>query len=154
MRKIPLSQGMWAVVDDEDYDALAAHKWYFKSGYAMRAVRVVEPGRRQKIVRMHREVLSAKEGLQVDHINHDTLDNRKENLRLCTHAQNQHNRLPQGAVPYKGVIKKRGRYAAKLMVDGMQVWLGMFDTPEEAALAYNEAARKHNGEYAWLNKVV
>ncbi len=90
-------------------------------------------------------------GLQVDHINHDTLDNRRENLRICTEQQNKMNRRPErGAMSkYKGVCPKKGKWRAVLC----RKELGMFDTEIEAAIAYNNAAFEKFGEFAYLNNI-
>ena len=103
---------------------------------------------------LHRLVTNAPRHLMVDHINCDRLDNRRENLRLCKAGSNAKN-SKQAKGKYKGVhqIKSSGRWTAQITKDYKCHHLGCFSTPEEAALAYNKAAKKLHGKYAWLNEV-
>lgn len=92
----------------------------------------------------------------VDHINGDRLDNRKINLRICTPSQNSMNRAPNRGklIPYKGVHQKyKNGFFARIFVGGEQIIIGPYSNPEEAALAYDAAASKHFGEFAWLNQL-
>lgn len=106
---------------------------------------------------MHRMVAGVRGSEQIDHINNDPLDNRRENLRICSASQNLMNKLPHAgaAVPYKGVsFDKDGRklpYRAKIKVPEKLINIGSFATPEEAAQAYDAAAQEHYGEYARTN---
>lgn len=98
------------------------------------------------------------EGKVVDHINGNNLDNRKSNLRVCTQGQNNKNRLPPRKGQYKGVYKiPSGRYQAKISnktdLGRTQICIGTYDTPEEAAIAYNNKAIELHGEYAGLNEI-
>jgi hypothetical protein len=159
-RIIPLTQGRQTIVDDADYEWLSQHKWFVSKVYAARWT-----GSRQEY--MHREIMQPGPTMQVDHIDHDTLNNQRANLRLTTGRGNSRNRKPaqrrDGSprrTPYKGVsvssyTPKSGkpRYKAVIHPDGNRIFLGSFATPEEAARAYNDAARKHYGEFAWLNDV-
>lgn len=90
--------------------------------------------------------------LQVDHINHDSLDNRLSNLRLCTKAENRRNsRKPlNSTAPYKGISydKQLGKWRSQILANGKRIWLGVYDTPEEAHAAYCEAAKQYFGEFA------
>ncbi len=157
VQRITLTQGLHALVDDEDYAGLAAYKWYVITGrsgirYAARhSPRNLGP----ITISMHRQILKAEPGQQVDHKNHDGLDNRKTNIRICTHAQNMHNRRPKkgGSSVYKGVSwnKARGTWGTMLRVDGINRHLGCFKSEIDAAEAYDNAARKHFGEFACLN---
>lgn len=109
-------------------------------------------------ISMHRMILSAPKNLMIDHINGNGLDNRKENLRLATNAQNQYNRRKTHGVSsskFKGVsfTRARGRWAAQIRVQKRLIWLGYYQTEEEAALAYNAGAIKHYGAFAKLNPV-
>jgi hypothetical protein len=92
---------------------------------------------------------------QTDHINQNKLDNRIENIREVTNAQNSRNRINQKPPKsgYKGVSFHRGRYTARIMVDGKVFNLGSFDDPISAAKIYNEAALKYHGEFACLSKI-
>ena len=104
---------------------------------------------------MHRIILNAPKGTMVDHINGNGLDNRKENLRLCTTRENNANQKKNrnNSSGYKGVAKASNcsKWRAYIRVDGVQRHLGNHNTPEEAARAYDAAAKKHFGEYAHLN---
>ena len=159
VRKIRLTQGQVATVDADDYGRLNQHKWYAlwskntRSFYAARKSRGEEGARRE--IQMHRVVMNTPQHLQTDHINHDTLDNRRENLRNCTRAENQHNSRPhvRGVSAFKGVSwhKLRAKWQAKIMVAGRRKFLGLFPDEVEAAKAYDEAAAQHFGGFAHIN---
>lgn len=103
---------------------------------------------------LHRYITKAPDGIQVDHINGDRLDNRSKNLRVCTNKQNNRNKGPQKG-KYKGVhwSKTSKRWVAQITKNYKVRHLGCFMTAEAAALAYNEAAKELHGEYAYLNKI-
>lgn len=157
MREIPLTQGKVALVDDEDFGFLTQWKWsahYAAHGhnwYAKRTVYIA--GGRWMTVRMHRLIMAAPKGMQVDHWDHDGLNNQRDNLRVCTQSQNQHNqrRHADSATGYKGVWRDGNRWWASIRVNRKGLWLGSFNTPLEAAEAYNEAARQYFGDFACLN---
>ena len=136
-RRIPLSQGQSTIVDDEDFGRISAHKWYARwdqstqSFYAAR--KLPREKRKQTTQHMHREIMGLESGdhQQIDHLNHDTLDNRKENLRIVTNRKNSENRCDQSEYGV-GVRKDGKRFQARARVDGHQVHLGMFCTLEEA----------------------
>lgn len=151
MREIPLTRGRVAIVDDEDFDRLSLKKWYCSSnGYAMRSRQL---GKRKITVLMHREVLGFPESESIDHINCDKLDNRKQNLRPCTQSQNMGNRTVRSGRPYKGVTTRTGHksFYAEMSYAGKPKYLGAFATAEEAARAYDKAARERWGEFARVN---
>ena len=104
---------------------------------------------------MHHVILPLKDGLQVDHINGNRLDNRKENLRLVTKSQNMMNRGVQknSTSGYKGVNEHQGKWRAYILENGKQKHLGVFEDKKEAARAYNKMAKLLHGEYAVLNKL-
>lgn len=137
----------FAAVDDEDFDRINQHRWFRdKAGYARRST---HPGSGSEY--MHRVVLPNVEF--VDHINGDKIDNRRQNLRSCTRAQNQMNQRPKGGLRknklgLKGVCRNHGRYMANITANKVQHYLGTFDTPEEAHAAYCEAAKRLHGEFA------
>lgn len=141
----------YTIVDAADYDELTLHRWCrSRWGYARRGIST--DGRRYEI-KLHRQLLGLKhgDGLQVDHINGDRLDNRRTNLRVVTHAQQGQN-LPnvgRGRSEYRGVSfhKTTRRWRADVTVKGKQCWVGLFDTELEAAEAA-EAFRRRNLPFA------
>lgn len=156
-KEIPLSRGFVALVDDEDYRELARHKWSVNGAgrYASRNNKQVD-GKRVSpgAILMHRQILNAPGGMEVDHINGNGLDNRRSNLRLCTHSQNGKNaRQPPGRALFRGVEPHQGKYRARICVDGRRVHFWPFETPIEAARAYDAAAKRPHGEFAVLNGV-
>lgn len=154
MKVIRLTQDKSAIVDDESYEYLSQFKWQARydrttgKWYAARQVR-------RKFIYMHREILNAPDGLHVDHINGDTLNNRERNLRLATSAQNAWNRDKNrnNTTGYKGVTREKGRrkVRAQITVNGKHMHLGWFDDPREAALVYDQAVRKYHGAYGCTN---
>jgi hypothetical protein len=151
MKYIKLSQGKRAKVDDEDYEELSKRKWSCNNGYA-KSYFSYENGI-QTYLWMHREILNAPKDKQVDHINGDGLDNRKENLRLCTCVENIWNRGLQknNTSGYRGVYWHINKWQARIGVKGRRILLGRFDSPAEASKAYNEATQKYHGEFARPN---
>lgn len=160
MKKIPLSgelgEGKFALVDDDIYELYGHLKWNLSNtGYVQRIVRLGN-GKRKNIL-LHRLVMNAPKGIQVDHINRDKLDNRRENLRLATSSQQQANQTAKGGYSkYKGVFKERSKrcpWFAAIRFEGKTYYLGSFATELEAAKAYNDAAKKLYGEFACLNDI-
>lgn len=158
-KMIPVAD-RFALVDDEDYPNLARHRWYLtEKGYAVRMTKA-DDGVEARTLRMHREVLRAPGGVEVDHVSGDKLDNRKSNLRLAGAGDNQKNcKKHKGAHGvathslYKGVTwdKSTGSWKAQISSGGERYNLGRFSDELEAARAYDEAARARHGEYARVN---
>lgn len=177
MREIALTQGQVTLVDDEDYDFLMQWKWFAKripkypelTFHAMRAQTVP----RRTTVSMHRVITNCPTGLVVDHINHNTLDNRRSNLRVCTNAENLANRRypfnfaggqqcggragrhigcadPANGI-FVGIQHRTQSWSARIKVNQRDIWLGTFESAEEAARAYDRAVRQHFGEDAPCN---
>jgi len=152
-RVISLTQGKFAIVDAADYDRLAEHKWYAHTNKARHFY--AERKCRGGIIAMHRAILDVPPGLFCDHKNHNTLDNRRCNLRICTPAQNSYNRLPDagGTSRYKGVHwdKDRRKWQAGIRHKGRLIHLGYYDYEADAAIAYDDRAVELFGEFACLN---
>lgn len=160
MKHIPLTQGKLTVVDDEDYEWLMQWKWNARRDragrwYAARAIPDLTKRHKQTAVLMHRVITNAPPDMWVDHKNHNALDNRRDNLRVCTPAGNSRNARirSDNRSGYKGVgwHKKFNRWRARIIIDGRRHDVGHFRTPLEAALAYDRAAREHYGEFAHTN---
>jgi hypothetical protein len=149
MKKISLTQDKFVLVDNEDFEWLIRWKWKDNGiGYAVTYID-------GKTIRMHRMIVNATTGKEVDHINGNRLDNRKINLRECTKSQNHMNNFLQknNTTGYKGVslFKRVNKYRAYIKKDNKEIHLGYFNNPKDAAVAYNEAAKEYFGEFARLN---
>ncbi len=160
MKEIQLTQGKVALVDDEDYDYLNQWKWFanLQNGkfYARRNIPKIS-GKRGSLL-MHRLILNMlNPKMQVDHLNHFTLDNRKCNLRICTDAENKRNREmnKNNLSGYKGISfdKRVNKYHSSISINKKRFFLGSYIDPIDAARAYNEAALKYHGEFAHINKI-
>jgi AP2 domain len=154
-RLIPLTQGQNAIVDAADFDFLNQWNWYARwrqKSLSFYAGRHSGDGHQ---IWMHREILGCGPGEQGDHRNHITLDNRRENLRKATKGQSSANRLlsRNNKTGFKGVSfnKDSHRWTARVQADKGKRFLGYFDTAEQAARAYDRAARELHGEFAVLN---
>lgn len=153
-REIPLTRGFVALVDSADYEWLSKFKWRASSGDRKRAyaIRVQVSKGVSTTFAMHRLIAGVGDDQVTDHINGDTLDNRRANLRACTQQQNSFNRsYPAGPSGYKGVSKDGARWRAYIVVDRKHRALGGFASPLRAALAYDDAAKNLHGEFANLN---
>lgn len=146
--KIPLLRGGYTLVDKEDYDKYSKYVWY-KNAQG-RVVSVLK-GKARPPVRLHRVIMNAPKGYEVDHINHNPLDNRRENLRICTHSQNMKNLKLRcdNSTGYRGVSPygKSGKFRCTITCDGKTYYFNSFDTPEEAYERYKEMSKKLHGEY-------
>jgi len=150
------NKNLEVLVDEEDYEYLNQFKWHLHSGgYVNRNQKYkVKP---QKTY-MHREIMGLPEGKSIDHINGNKLDNRKSNLRIVTKSQNMRNQKKSSnrTSIYKGVsqiLNRSKKWQAKIKFGGKTYRIGEYFTEQEAALAYNQAAIKHFGEYAKLNEI-
>jgi len=169
MKKIELTKGQFALVDNEDFEWLIRWEWCAdNNGYAVRHEQKSEYQDRPRGMRkMHREILLHHgidiEGKFIDHKNHIEYDNRKNNLRIADYSQNMANSrlMPQNTSGYKGVQKMNKNtpfnitkpWAASLVFKGKRIFKGMFETKKEAASAYNELAKRYFGEYARFNQI-
>jgi hypothetical protein len=161
MKEIPLTQGKVALVDDDKYDELMQYKWYVmfekKSGNWYAARKITLPNGRRRHLYMHTAIVNPSPGYMIDHIiSGDTLNNQDNNLRSCTCSQNQANRgkTIKNTSGAKGVTfsKKIGKYKAAIGFNGRLIHLGYYVNLSDAAKAYDEAAVKYYGEFAYTNK--
>jgi len=145
---------MWAKVDDEDYERLRRFSWHIRKqrGGIIYARRVTSDNRN---IALHREILNATKDMMVDYINHDGLDNRKCNLRVCSNTQNIRNSRirKNNKSGFKGVHASptEGKWIATIKGAGQARYLGTFDRKRDAARAYDLAAVEHYGEFACTN---
>jgi len=164
VKEIPLTQGQVAMVDDEDYERVSEFKWYAHwdlrgRTYTARRGKLVSESEDGKLghIFLHRFVMDVPKGAEIDHRDHDTLNDQKSNLRICTHSQNNMNKLKWKGCSsrFKGVSwkKERLKWRAQIQKDNKQHHLGYFNSEEESALAYNKAASKIFGDFAVLNDV-
>lgn len=157
MKQIPLTgkNNEFALVDDEDFELLMRHKWQRNKYGAIRDTKI--GGRKGKRVgfKMHRVVMNCPQGMVVDHIDHNVLNNQKSNLRICTLAQNSANKRkttkPKSS-RFKGVNRhKNGSWMAKIWNGTKKIHIKTFRSEEDAARAYDAAARQQFGEFACTN---
>lgn len=150
---VPLTRGFEAIIDAADAETAGRFNWYAlvtKTGHTY-ALRALKKGGDEEARLLHRLIMSAPAGMDVDHINGNGLDNRRANLRVCTHAQNMANQRIErmNSLGYRGVYQKSRRsFRAEISVMDRKVHLGCYPTPEEAGAAYERAVRELRGEYA------
>ena len=154
MKKLKLTNGKYTLIDSEVHKSISAFSWNCsRNGYACRTAKI---GNKWTRVYMHRELARTPKGMSTDHINGNRLDNRKKNLRVCTHSENCKNRGNRidNKTGYKGVFPYgNGRFRVKIKLDGKMLHVGLYDTADEAARAYNRKAKELFGKYARLNEV-
>lgn len=157
MKQIPLTQGLFAIVDDVDFEAISKFKWCAHKHRGGRFYAVRKGEKRCSLILMHRMISGAGPSLVVDHINHNGLDNRRENLRVCTNVENLRNAnlSKNNSSGFKGVSwsKDKNKWEAYITIGGKKKSLGKYTEASDAAQAYNIAAERYFGEFALLNKV-
>ncbi len=149
VRRIPLTQGLFATVDAADYEELSKYKWFATQvGNNVYAARN-EKGR---TIYMHRHLMKPPKGMVVDHIDHNGLNNRRSNLRVCTPEENWVNRKPRGgSSQFVGVQRHKDKWQAGLTYRGEFFYLGLFEDEIEAARARDRKAVEIHGRLAQLN---
>lgn len=158
MKKIKLTKGFYAIVDGVDYEYLNQFNWSIDgSGYPQRATTI---NGKKRPIRMHRDLLNLVRGQMADHKDGNKLNDRRGNLRICIKAENNRNRglLRNNTSGYIGVWKRKEKWrkkvwAVEIHINNKKKYIGSFLTKEEAARAYNEAAKDCFGEFAVLNVV-
>lgn len=165
MKEIILTQGYKALIDDEDFEVINKFKWsYLESQSGNQYAHCHSLGdKNRKTIRMHRLIMKAPKGKEVDHINGDGLDNRKLNLRICNRNENQKNqkntiflkRRKNVTSKFKGVCwhKKSNQWTSQAGLNKKRIYLGIFRNEINAAKAYDEFAKKNFGKFARLNFV-
>lgn len=154
MKKIPLTRGLFAIVDDDDFESLSKHKWFADKGNStFYANRHHSKG---KNIRMHRQIMCVTDKrLDVDHKNGNGLDNRKCNLRVCSRSSNNANAKisRRNRSGFKGVCwdSSRNKWGAQIGFNGKKYHLGRFDKIENAVSAYNKKAKELFGEFVRLS---
>jgi hypothetical protein len=151
----PKYPNSFTMVDDEDFDILNKHKWHIaknsKTWYAQRNVYKPKHG----MIFLHRQILNIPDGMFIDHIDGNGLNNQKANIRVCTKAENCRNARIRGdnTSGYKGVSfhKPTKKWSASIQADKKQKHIGLFQSPQEAAFAWNIAAKEMHKDYAKLN---
>lgn len=154
-KEIKLTKDKVAIVDDGDFEYLSQWKWYEQRGYARR--NCYKGGRKNpKPIFMHRIIMDCPDNLFIDHSNQNKLDNRKENLRICTSAENRRNSkaASTNTSGFKGVSAKGSRWQVSITVNKKQIHIGYFGSKSSAAQAYDEAAIKFYGRFARTNKMM
>lgn len=151
MIKIPMHGGLFALIDDDDYPLVAGSTWHRNShGYPTAKIG-------QKTKTLHRVLLTASAGFEIDHINRNKLDNRRANLRFVTRSQNLANRVMKNTKLYRGILHRNQRgkwyWHAQIGVNCGKKHLGTFPSAILAAAAYNVAALKYYGKHATLNEI-
>jgi len=168
--KLKTKNGYEFEIDDEDFRIISRYNWYgykarnkiktgdisWKSSYVYTSMWI---NKKSQNIRLHRLILEAPKGVQIDHINGNGLDNRKANLRFCNNSQNLMNQRKRitNKSGYKGVSLrangKKKKWVAQIRINGNNKFIGHFETAAEAAIAYNNKAKELFGEFARLNEV-
>jgi hypothetical protein len=161
-KEIQLTQGKVAIVDDEDFEYLNQWKWCLRGTgrgkfYAIRGFRKSKKNNKTGSVRMHRQIMKVEKGFVVDHIDGNTLNNKKNNFRICTQSDNCKNQKMsiKNKCGYKGVSQQKNtnKFISQISLNNNKIYLGTFTDIIDAARAYNEAALKYHGEFAHINKI-
>lgn len=158
--KSPTHGNHVVLIDDDDYDKVINYTWCIFKPSGSKSFYVgtnIKKDGKFKIQTLHRIILNYYSDKFIDHINHNTLDNRKCNLRICTNLENQRNQVPRNkeSSKYKGVHKpkRENKYIAQIKINGVNIPLGRHAKEVDAAKSYNEAAIKYFGEFALLNNI-
>jgi len=162
MKLIKLTQNKFAKIDDCDFERVSEKKWYYwKSKKRINKCEVRnhfwdKKNKKYHTILLHRFILNPPQGMVVDHINGDSTDNRRSNIRICTNQQNSFNvHAINSNSGYKGVYfdKSKNKYKVSITHNGKKYHLGSFKNPEDGAIAYNKKAIEFFGDFSCLNKI-
>lgn len=160
MKKITLTQGKFAIIDDEYFELVSRYKWKCDKGHNLNYARHIywdKKLKKYKSILMHRLIMKLIDPkIHIDHVDNDGLNNQKSNLRICTVSQNAMNKRKIKQIftsKFKGVSwsKHAKKWRAQLRIDSILKHLGYFKIEEQAAIAYDQAAKKYFGEFAKFN---
>jgi len=138
-------ENVFCILDDEDYEKYKKFNWWLSCGYPARY-------RKNGTIYMHREIMNTPKGMETDHINGDRLDNRKENLRICTTSENQCNRKKiNGENRHRGITLRRNKWVVRICRNHKSFWLGSFEREIDAIKCWNAKAKELSGDFVILN---
>ncbi len=153
MTKISLGGGLFTIIDDSDFDKVSKYTWYIGRGNYATTTTINVSG-----ISLHRFIIKPPSDMVVDHIDGDRLDNRKSNLRVCTHSENLKNRIKHdrsGTSKYKGVTYNRecGKWISRIRVDNVKYGLGSYHNEIDATVSYNIGSVLLSPEFGSLNYI-
>lgn len=154
--EISAPSGHIFLVDEEDWDILPKRGWYDHPHHTGKFYMKRDYRRKPRVTKqMHAVIMKTPWGCGVDHINGNTLDNRRENLRICTNSQNVCNKgnYKNSISKYKGVCPRKDKWLTQIQRNGIKMYIGLYETEEMAAHQYNLAALDLHGEFARLNEI-
>ena len=157
MKRIPLTQGFYSLINDCDYELVSRYKWQMHfDGYNRYAIHSYQTDNGIRKLRMHRLILGVTGTTVVDHINGNGLDNRRENIRECEQRENIRNRIKTSNTRsrYKGVTWHSNKWRARISVGGKKFYLGCYTEENSACSAYDNAAKFYHGEFALTNAMM
>lgn len=143
MKTLNTTDGYQFIIDDEDFEEVSKYKWYFNRYVLTTSSKITKS--------LHRFIMKPKSNELIDHINRNTLDNRKCNLRICNYSENNRNRKSKNNV--KGIrwLSNRNKWQARITINKKQIFLGYFDKKIDAINAYNNAALLYHKQFSKLN---
>ncbi len=146
------------IIDTEDWNRVKKNHWsIYYDRFNFYVITNIKIEKNKRIIkRLHRVIMNLTDSIiDVDHIDHNTFNNKKENLRICKHEDNLKNRtmFKKNKFGYKCVFQGNGKWRSYIRINGKQVYLGYFENIKDAAIAYNNAAKKYYKDFACLNKL-